>query len=182
MNKFSRVALLSVFVVARMFGMEATNSSEVTTETIVSTDVNQVLTDVNQTATDAVVVVDTAIASSLTDASTVLANAAKEIAPVTPPTPADKTMFGKIAALPATTLAAILGTPKFISSYTFTAALNQIAKLGFLKDGRFAKNTDTIGQVMTIATMAALVYAAYTYYNAEEAVEANEDFFAEDAN
>ena len=89
-------------------------------------------------------------------------------------------MFAKIAVLPG--IAQILGTPKFISSYTFTALLNQIAKLGFLKDGRFAKNTDTIGQVMTIATMAALVYAAYTYYNAEEAVEANEDFFAEDAN
>jgi uncharacterized membrane protein YebE (DUF533 family) len=97
-------------------------------------------------------------------------------------TTATPTMLGKIAALPGATVAAVLASPNTVASYTVTPVLNQIAKLGFLKDGCFAKNTDKIGQVMVLAAAAVAAYQVYTMYNAEDAVEANEDFFSEDTN
>jgi hypothetical protein len=115
--------------------------------------------------------------STTTAASTTACNASCATDCNTAPT-----MLGKIAALPGAAVAAVLASPNTVASYTVTPVLNQVAKLGFLKDGRFAKNTDKIGQVMVIAAAAAIAYQAYTMYTAQEAVEANEDFFSEDTN
>src|SRR5438445_13595513 len=96
------------------------------------------------------------------------------------PVTATPTICGKICALPGAAVAAVLASPNTVASYSVTPVLNQIAKL--LPNGRFARNTDKLGQAIVIVAAAALAYQAYTMYNAEEAVEANEDFFSEDAN
>ena len=43
-------------------------------------------------------------------------------------------------------------------------------------------NPKVISRTLLAAATAALLYKAYTMYTAEEAAEANEDFFAEDTN
>jgi hypothetical protein len=178
MNKMSRVALFSVLVVsAHMFATDAAPTGTPATENQIATNStanNTAADDAAAQAAAAQIAADKLAADTAAAAAKAAADkpaAAQELTPG---------MLAKLATFPV--IAQILGTPKFVSSWTFTWALNQIAKIGFLKDGRFARNTDKIGQVMTVAAMAALIYTAYTMYTAEEAVDANEDFFAEDAN
>jgi hypothetical protein len=109
----------------------------------------------------------------------------KEEAPKAPETPAVEqgrlATLAQYAAMPF--VCALVTAPDKVANFTkLNAALTYVASANFLggAEGRLAtKAAPVMGRVIVLATVAAAAYQAYVMYTAEEAVDADEDFFSE---
>ena len=67
-----------------------------------------------------------------------------------------------------------------VESYSFKLALDQIAKIKYLKGWKFEQNIPTISRTLTAATIVAITYAAYKAYTAEQQEELADEFNNDD--
>ena len=177
MNKSSRVALLTVLfsVSAPMFSTDAPIAAQ-------------------EVKTDAKVENKEVTTEGKVDNKEVITEKAPEVKTeiktedkVEDKKPADdkKTIgyLAKAKALPMGAFTAVFATaPDFVAGYTIKPVLDYIASMKYLNYACFSGNTKEISRAIVLATAAFAAYEAYTMYNAEEVVDTDDFFDAQDTN
>lgn len=119
----------------------------------------------------------TTAAESTNTASEVAPEAAPETTEVVVSNEAKAGIFAALTAFVAARRANVNTGLDKVASFTFNPVLRKLASFNCLQGGKFENNIPTMNRVLVATTAAALVFAAYKAYVAQQ--DANDDFDAD---